>query len=61
MRRVFGGLILSATCLLFAGCPEPDRSIEVPEGEVPKMGASKSIDTGGDEKKSGVAVPAPPP
>mgnify|MGYP001166432727 CR=1 FL=1 len=61
MRRVFAGLILSATCLLFVGCPEPDRSIELPEGEIPKMGEVKSVDTGGDDEKSGVPLPAPPP
>ncbi|MAV37793.1 MAG: hypothetical protein CMJ59_20305 [Planctomycetaceae bacterium] len=61
MRRVFGGLLLSATCLLFTGCPEPDRSIDIPEGELPKMGESKSIDTGSDKKNSGAALPAPPP
>lgn len=62
MRRVFGGLILSATCLLFVGCPAPDRSIELPEeGEVPKMGEVKSMDTGAAEDKSAVPLPAPPP
>ena len=61
MKRVFGGLMLLATCLLVVGCSEPDRSIEMPAGEVPKMGEVKSIDTGGAEDKSGVPLPAPPP
>ena len=61
MKRVFGGLMLLAACLLFVGCSEPDRSIEMPAGEVPKMGEVKSIDTGGAEDKSGVPLPAPPP
>ena len=61
MKRVFGGLMLLATCWLFVGCSEPDRSIEMPAGEVPKMGEVKSMDTGGAEDKSGVPLPAPPP